>query len=94
MTGVDDAGEGDDLDRPSERSEGPPLRPLWARCSLSSMSDAAHRDDEAPHGTSLLPRDLNEAELAAAPVLVSSDALLIDDLSIDEDELFLAATGC
>jgi hypothetical protein len=40
-------------------------------------------------GTSSLPRDLTPEELAAAPVLASVDALLIDDLS--EDEAFAAA---
>lgn len=44
-----------------------------------------------PHGTSLLPRDLTEAELAAAPVLVSADALLVDGLTDEEDDAFAAA---
>lgn len=55
------------------------------------MSDAAHSGDSRPHGTDLLPRDLTEDQLAAAPVLDSIDALLIDDLSEDEDEAFAAA---
>ena len=38
-----------------------------------------------------MPRDLTPEELAAAPVLASVDALLIDDLSEDEDEAFAAA---
>jgi hypothetical protein len=59
--------------------------------SLLRVSDAAKPDGEAPHGTSLLPRDLSEAELAAAPVLTSVDDLLIDDLTDDEDESFAAA---
>lgn len=55
------------------------------------MSDAAHRRDSSPHGTDLLPRDLTEDQLAAAPVLGSLDELLIDDLSEDEDDAFAAA---
>ncbi len=43
------------------------------------------------HGTALLPSDLTDEQLAAAPVLTSIDALLIDDLSEDEDEAFAAA---
>jgi hypothetical protein len=57
------------------------------------VSDAAHRNEEAPRGTSLLPRDLDDAQLAAAPILGSVDALLIDDLSIEEDDAFFAAIG-
>jgi hypothetical protein len=38
-----------------------------------------------------VPRDLTEAELIAAPVLVSLDALLIDELTDDEDDAFAAA---
>lgn len=55
------------------------------------MSNAAHHDQDGPHGTSLLPRDLSDEEFAAAPVLVSLDALLIDDLTADEDDAFAAA---
>jgi hypothetical protein len=55
------------------------------------VSDAVQRHDDAAHGTSLLPRDLDDAHLAAAPTLGSVDALLIDDLSIDEDDAFFAA---
>ena len=54
------------------------------------MSNAA-ADDRTPHGTSLLPRDLDERELAAAPVLPSLDALVIDDLADHEDTAFAAA---
>lgn len=54
------------------------------------MSNAATSGD-APRGTSQLPRDLTADELAAAPVLVTIDALLIDDLSEDEDNAFAAA---
>jgi hypothetical protein len=39
----------------------------------------------------LLPRDLTEDELDAAPVLVSVDALLIDDLTVDESDAFTSA---
>ncbi|MGH9184709.1 MAG: hypothetical protein ACRD0U_02660 [Acidimicrobiales bacterium] len=55
------------------------------------MSDAADHQDQAPHGTALLPSDLSEDQLAAAPVLTSIDALLIEELSVDEDEAFATA---
>lgn len=55
------------------------------------MSDAADRQDEVPHGTSLLPRDLTEVQLDAAPVLSSVDTLLVEDLTEAEDEAFAAA---
>jgi hypothetical protein len=61
--------------------------------NLRFMSQAAQRDDQVPHGTSLLPRDLDEAQLAAAPTLGSVDALLIDDLTVEEDDAFFAAIG-
>jgi hypothetical protein len=38
-----------------------------------------------------LPRDLTAEQLIAAPVLASADALLIDELSQDEDDVFAAA---
>jgi len=38
-----------------------------------------------------LPSDLTDEQLAAAPVLASIDALLIEELSEDEDEAFAAA---
>jgi len=40
-----------------------------------------------------LPRDLDAAQLAAAPVLASVDALVIEDLSVAEDDAFFAAIG-
>jgi hypothetical protein len=55
------------------------------------VSDAVQHSGEAPHGTSLLPADLTEDQLAAAPVLASIDALLIEELSEDEDDAFAAA---
>jgi hypothetical protein len=55
------------------------------------VSDAADRKDEAPHGTALLPSDLTDDQLAAAPILTSVDALLIEELSDDEDDAFAAA---
>ncbi|MGH3848306.1 MAG: hypothetical protein ACRDRT_01110 [Pseudonocardiaceae bacterium] len=58
---------------------------------LRSMSNAATHDHEGPHGTSLLPPDLTEEEVAAAPILASLDALVIEDLTDDEYELFVAA---
>lgn len=54
------------------------------------MSDAVQQA-EGPHGTGLLPRDLTEEQLAAAPVLPSADALVIEDLSDDEYDRFIAA---
>jgi len=57
------------------------------------VSDAVQHSGEAPHGISLLPADLTEDQLAAAPVLASIDALLIEELSEDEDEAFAAALG-
>ncbi len=55
------------------------------------MSDAANDAHEIPHGVKLLPRDLTEEELGQAPFLASVDALLIDGLTVDEDEAFAAA---
>jgi len=55
------------------------------------VSDAAHRPDDAPRGTSLLPSDLTDDQLAAAPVLASIDTLLIEDLLDDKDDAFAAA---
>jgi hypothetical protein len=57
------------------------------------VSDAGRHGHEVPHGTSLLPRDLDEHQLATAPVLGSADALLIDDLSVADDDAFFAAIG-
>lgn len=54
------------------------------------MSDADRTDDSA-HGSSLLPRDLTDDQLAAAPTLASVDALVIEELSQDEDDAFAAA---
>lgn len=58
---------------------------------MVGVSDAADRQFDAPHGTVLLPSDLTDEQLAAAPVLASIDALLIEQLSEDEDEAFAAA---
>lgn len=58
---------------------------------MVSVSDAANSHDEAPHGTTLLASDLTEAQLDAAPVLSSVDALLIEDLTDDEDDAFATA---
>jgi hypothetical protein len=55
------------------------------------VSDAADRQHDAPHGTTRLPSDLTDEQLAAAPVPASIDALLIEELSEDEDEAFAAA---
>lgn len=58
---------------------------------MSGVSDAAQRRDEIPHGARLLPRDLTEGQLVAAPVLGSVDTLLIEELSEEEDDAFSAA---
>lgn len=59
---------------------------------MITVSDQAHEDlVGGPLGPSSMPRDLTLEEFAAAPVLGSVDALLIDDLSEDEDEAFAAA---
>ncbi|MCC5951380.1 MAG: hypothetical protein JJU45_04725 [Acidimicrobiia bacterium] len=55
------------------------------------MSDAAHHHGEPARGTSLLPVDLTQDQLASAPVMTSLDSLLIDDLTDDEDDAFAAA---
>lgn len=55
------------------------------------MSNAADGRLGAPHGTSLLPRDLSADQFAAAPTLTSADELLIEDLTDREDEAFAAA---
>ena len=57
------------------------------------MTTAAREPDGIPHGTSLLARDLTDDELDAAPVLASVEALVIKDLSPDEDEAFTTALG-
>ena len=53
------------------------------------MSTAADTDPE--FGTTLLPRDLNDDELAAAPILATLDSLLIEGLTEDEDDAFQVA---
>lgn len=55
------------------------------------MSNAEIHDSDGPHGTSLLSRDLTVEDLATAPVLASADALLIDDLTDQEDDAFFTA---
>ncbi len=58
---------------------------------MALVSNAAPDHGDIPHGTALLPRDLTDDQLAAAPTLTSADALLIDELSADEDAAFAAA---
>ena len=53
------------------------------------MSDAV-RHAEGPQRTGLLPRDLTEEQLGAAPVLPSAEALGIEDLTDDEYDRFIA----
>jgi len=54
-------------------------------------SNAVKSDDPVPHGTTLLACDLTPDQLRAAPALASAEALLIVDLSTDEDDAFAAA---
>ena len=56
------------------------------------MSDVAH-DHEPPRGTSPLPPDLTDDQLAAAPALASPDMLVIEGLSEEEDNAFADALG-
>ena len=58
---------------------------------MVGVSDAADREDEAPHGIAMLPSDLTDDQLAAAPVLASVDVLVIEELSDDEDAAFATA---
>ena len=55
------------------------------------MTDAARHNHGTAQGAALLPADLTADELASAPVLASIDALLIEDLTEDEDDAFAAA---
>ena len=55
------------------------------------MSNAANLGHDVPHGTALLARDLTPAELRSAPMLASIEALVIDELSAEEDDAFAAA---
>ena len=57
------------------------------------MSEATHDTEANPPGTGVPPSDLTEDQLAAAPVMASIDALLIDGLDGDEDEAFAAVTS-
>ena len=52
---------------------------------------ARQHDETAPRGTSLLPRDLTPAQLKSAPMLASVDSLVIDELTDEEHDAFLAA---
>lgn len=75
-----------------DRSRGPDAFPRGHLLgTLAAMSDQAAQHRKGPHGVGLLPRDLTEDELRAAPILVSADTLLIDDLTVAEDETFAAA---
>jgi hypothetical protein len=70
----------------------PLLRVVDQRAPTPLRQFAAVRPSgEAPHGTSLLPADLTDDQLDAAPVLDSIDSLLIEELSEDEDDAFAAA---
>lgn len=52
---------------------------------------SADRQQESALGTAVLPGDLTDEQLASAPVLVSIDTLVIEELSEDEDDAFAAA---
>ncbi len=56
-----------------------------------AVSDAVRPSSETPHGASLLPADLTDDQLDAAPVLDSIDSLLIEELAEDEDDAFATA---
>lgn len=58
---------------------------------MTPVSHGARPSAEAPTGTSLLPADLTDDQLDAAPVLDPIDSLLIEGLSEDEDDAFTAA---
>jgi hypothetical protein len=58
---------------------------------MVGVSDATDRQHESPHATTLLPSDLTDEQFDAAPVLAPIGALLIEELSEDEDEAFAAA---
>jgi predicted regulator of Ras-like GTPase activity (Roadblock/LC7/MglB family) len=47
--------------------------------------------EDVSRGTSLLPADLTVAQIEAAPVLVSADSLVIDELTDQECDNFIAA---
>jgi hypothetical protein len=47
--------------------------------------------EDSIRGTSSLPRDLTDEELDSAPLLLSLDTLLIEDLSDKEADAFAAA---
>jgi hypothetical protein len=59
--------------------------------TVVEVRDTNHPSDTASRGTALLSSDLTEDQLAAAPVMTSLDALLIDGLSDKEDQAFAAA---
>lgn len=59
---------------------------------MQSVSDNAREANEVtPCGMTLLPRDLTAAQLEAAPVLASADQLVIDELTDQEYDDFVAA---
>ena len=58
-----------------------------------AFMSSADSQRESPFGTSRLPSDLTDEQLAAAPVLASADTLLIEELSEEEDGAFAAALG-
>ena len=63
--------------------------------SAGTMAVEVHMSDSAQHshpsGFDGLPRDLTEAELDNAPVLISLEELVIEDLTDEEADAFFAA---
>jgi hypothetical protein len=58
---------------------------------MAGVSEAADDPDDFPHGTSQLASDLTDDQLDAALLLASLDALLMEELSRDEDNAFAVA---
>jgi hypothetical protein len=55
------------------------------------MNSVAADSGSFPHGVALLPLDLSPEQLANAPVLISIDMLIDDELTEDEFDSFLVA---
>lgn len=56
------------------------------------MSDVtAHKEAPGPRGVVGLPADLTPEQISSAPTMASVDALLIDELTDEEDDAFAAA---
>src|ERR1700730_4199376 len=55
---------------------------------MVGVSEAGDRQDAAPHSPAMLPSELTDDQLPAAPILAAVAALLIEKLSDDEDAAF------